>query len=132
MTITEEGVVDATANDNSGMVNGKSTGPLQEFAVSWAKSATPATRGDLENAIEEIYKSENFEKKGAITETTKSGHEMIYQQMTFTKDWQTEYLIFGAWYCNSDEKVYILGAGQSTEQGLLQIFEQYSDSFVCH
>jgi hypothetical protein len=132
MTITEEGVLDATANDNSGAVGGKSFGPFEEFAVSWVKKSTPATRGDLENGLEEIFKLDNFEKTGTIVETSKSGHELIYQQGTYTEDSQTEYLIYGVWYCNIDEKLYVLGVGQTTEQNLLQNFERYLESFVCH
>jgi hypothetical protein len=132
MTITEEGVLDATANANSGVVSGKSYGPYKEFAVSWVKKSTPATRWDLENALEEIFKSGNFSKTGTIMETTKSGHEMIYQQYIYTEESLTEHIIFGTWYCDVDKKLYVLGYGQTTEQGLLQIFELYLDSFVCH
>ena len=132
MTITEEGVIGATANDNSGMVMGKSFGPYNAFAVSWAKSSIPLTRGDLENALEEIFNTPGFERTGSIVETTKSGHEMIYQRYTYTEDGQKTYGIFGVWYCNVDKKLYCLGIEQTTEQDVLQIFEQYLDSFICH
>ena len=132
MTITEEGVIDATANDNSGMVIGESFGPYKAFAVSWAKSSTPLTRGDLENALEEVFNTPGFERKGSLVETTKSGHEMIYQRYTYTEDWTKTYGIVGALYCNIDEKLYVLANEQTTEQDILQIYEQYLDSFVCH
>jgi len=132
MTITEEGVIDATANDDSGMVMGVSLGPYKSFAVSWAKSSTSLTRGDLENALEEVSNTPGFERTGSIVETTKSGHEMIYQRYTYTEDGRKTYFICGVWYCNIDEKLYCLGYEQTTEQDVLQIFEQYLDSFVCH
>jgi len=133
MTITEEGVVDAEANDNSGQTMGESFGPYKAFAVTWVKSSTPLTRGDLEDALEEIFESDpNLEKTETIVETTKSGHEMIYQRYTYTEDWQKTYGIFGVWYCDIDKKFYCLGNEQTTEHDALQIFEQYLDSFVCH
>ena len=57
---------------------------------------------------------------------------MIYQQYIYTEGALTEHMIAGAWYCNIDEKMYMLIYGQTTTQDLLQIFEQYLGSFVCH
>jgi len=131
MIILEEGLIDETANDNSGTIRGELFGPYKGFMVSWGKREPPFTRWDLESELDTFFAGP-AEREGSLVETTKLGHEMIYHRYSVVANGDRFYGIVGLWYCNIDEKVYILGTKQSTEQDVLQIFERYLDSFVCH
>jgi hypothetical protein len=132
LTITEEGLYEATATDTSGVVAGISYDPFEEFTVSWEKRSTPATREDFENALNDVIIFADYEKTGTLIETTKLGHLMLYQQYVYPEESQAKSFILGVWYCDIDEKIYYLGYRQATEHDVLQIFERYLDSFVCH
>ena len=132
LQLIEQGYLDATTNDNSGIVTGGQADPFEEFTVLWEKKSTPATRENFENALDEVITSSNYKKTGTMIETTKSGHLMIYQQYIDPEESPPKSLILGVWYCDIDEKIYYLSYKQATQQNSLQIFERYLESFVCH
>ncbi len=131
MIILEEGFIDETANDNSGYLRGELFGPYRGFMVSWGKHEPPFTRWDLNSELDAFFDA-GPEREGSLLETTKRGHEMIYHHWTVIANGDRFYGVIGLWYCSIDEKVYVLATKQSTEQDVLQMYEQYIDSFVCH
>ena len=69
--------------------------------------------------------------EGQRVNSTKTGHVMMYQYFTATIKGKTLHGIFGVWYCDVNKRFYELMVMYS-EQDVLQIYDQYLGSFICH
>jgi hypothetical protein len=139
MTLSEEGALTTSATDYAGIVTGElgHGDNFEVFSVVWL-AMTPAPDNleeDMETFFKRAHNNDNA-VKGKMVETTKAGHRMIRFNYTFTIPVEgiEGYGTDGAWYCDIDNKFYILSLSFTTTKALdpTPIFLRYLDSFVCH
>lgn len=144
-SVTESGLLQSVADANSGVVQVyRENDENQMFQVGWIYivQSTWEVGGDLQRQLDDFYEGIEAEEdvvsvaRGEVVETTKSGHQIIYQYyaVTDTEDYKL-YGITAASYCDDSEMLYFLttmGDAISGEQEALEDFENYLDSFVCH
>jgi len=146
MTISEIGLLESTATDNSGIVLGqlRPEGLVERIdehiVVGWLKSATaPDLEISLKDAFDALAKSKvppyniTSLEKGKLVETTKTGHRIMYQYYTTTLfvAVRVQYGIYGVWYCDTNQRLYHLNLVWIGED-ILPEFQRCLDSFVCH
>ena len=144
-SVTEMGVLENEASDNSGIVQvGIENDEVQIFQTMWIQivQATWEIAGDLEMMLDGGFEAlETAEGtvgvvRGELVDTTKAGHQMLYQYYTCTiTGGERLYGIQALFYCDESQKVFQLLTINNTisaTQDVLQDFENYLDSFVCH
>jgi len=142
-SIAEWGLLQSEATDNSGIVQALK-GDYELYQVTWLGMVedTWEVAGDLQTSLEDSFGGiEQTEvvaslDKGELVETTKAGHQMLYQYYTVTyTEGGKGYGIVGVFYCNKSEKFFQLAtihSAISATQDILEDFQRYLDSFVCH
>lgn len=92
----------------------------------------------LEDAFAGIESVENIAgfDTSELVETTKAGQELLYKYYTFNfVGGDRVNGIVGAFYCEDGQKLFRLSTMNSTisdRQDVLEDFQRYLDSFVCH
>lgn len=142
-SIAEYGVLQSEANDVSGIVQA-TKGLYDAYQVVWvaASQSLWEASGDLQQSIEDGFSGmEETEgiahlDKGKLVEITKAGHETLYQYYIVTStEGDKSCGVAGVFYCDKSEKVFSLMTAHpaiSSEQDILEDFQRYLDSFVCH
>jgi hypothetical protein len=147
-TIWQDGLLDEEADENSGIVQiAPAEGELPLFAVTWVSTWQWGLEGALEAGFAGI---ENWEgivsiDKGEVVETTlatrgmlyEMRHRMLYQEYTANTESEDEkvYGVVGGFYCDVTQRAFGLvsmNSGPISSQEVLDSFEAYLDSFVCH
>ncbi|MGP8322627.1 MAG: PGF-CTERM sorting domain-containing protein [Methanosarcinaceae archaeon] len=135
MSLSENGMIDARANDDSGMIIGELEGHILE--VCWMKMAGISPTNFMpEIVIENTFSGmETVEgtiiDRGKKGETTVNGHKIIYQQFDASIEDISFNGVVGLWYCNESEKQFIL-LPMSEELDAFSLFNDYLGSFVCN
>jgi hypothetical protein len=144
-SVAERGLYDYVANDISGVVEAfREDDEIEMFQTIWIYTSPGTIRstGDLriflEDAfagIESIDNIAGFETS-ELAKTTKAGQELLYQYYTFDFVGGDRVKgIVGAFYCEGGQKMFRLSTMNSTiskRQDVLEDFQRYLDSFVCH
>ena len=139
--VSEIGVFGSEANDNSGLVQvGIENEEGQCFQVVWVKTVQLlfSLEGSLSGGFSSLESNEDVVsvERGELVETTKSGHQMLYQYYVTTSTGGDKlYGIAAAFYCDKSQKGFVLFTMNDTisgEQEALEDFQNYLDSFVCH
>lgn len=140
----EQGVLESKANDTSGMVAaGVENEELKGVGVIWFKVQESLVdqvtlEAGMEGGFQGLAGGEDVVsvERGELVETTKAGHRMLYQYYALTTtEGDKTFGIYGSWYCDKDQKVYILSTENSTissKKDVLRDFQSYLDCFVCH
>jgi len=144
-TVTEMGMLENEATDASGLVQvGVENDEVQIFQTAWVKmiQSTWEISGDLQGVLKDSFAGmEGTEgiasvNRGELIESTKAGHQMLYQYYNMTStEGDTAYGIASVFYCDKSQKVFQLLTINDTisaEQEVLEDFQNYLDSFVCH
>ena len=142
-TVTESGFMENEANDNSGMVQvAVENKELQFFQAAWFKiipsgfEATGGLEESLEGGFEAFERGSGLQADiGELVETTKSGHQILYQYYSVSNEAFKTYGIQGVFYCDESQRFFQLMTMNSTisaKQDILEDFQRYLDSFVCH
>ncbi|MFC2022109.1 hypothetical protein ACFLTR_02695 [Chloroflexota bacterium] len=143
-SVTEMGMLASEANDNSGLVQvGIENGEIELFQVSWLQmtQSTWQFSGGLRKLLDDSFAGIEAGAggvpvdRGEQVETTKAGHQMIYQYCSFTFLDYKAYGIVAAFYCDVSQRVYQLVTLNSTisaKQDVFKDFQNYLDSFVGH
>lgn len=135
METTEEGVDDAFANDDSGLVKVEYREyPEQESIwVMWFAKSSEPSRDFLVDVLETtIAGRDPFVPTGAILETTISGHHVIMQKTIYEHETWPVYGVVALWYCDVTSRMFIVTYNQGDESGFATDYMQYLESFVCH
>lgn len=139
--VFEQGLLESQANDTSGAVAAAvGNEEIKGAFVSWLK--TQESLVDLEAGIEGGFEAMeadetviNYER-GELVETTKEGHEILYQYYTTTySDGGKVFGIMGVWYCDKSQIFFCLMTMNSTissKEDVLTDYLDYLDNFVCH
>lgn len=144
-TVTEKGLIENEADENSGIVTIQFGGDeARMFSVSWMLLAPPELarpgykmEDRLEGAFESMEGSQVFASldRGELVETHRDGNRMLYQYFTATgDDGQQGHGILAGFYCLESRKLFsfsTFNTAVSTKQDILRDFETYLDSFVC-
>ena len=96
--------------------------------------------GSLTEILDESFEGLMVEGMGTLTEgmvvnTTKAGHELIYQYYKTTMLGMNISGVIGVFYCEDSQRVYQLLTmmfASDTEQEAIQYFQPYLDSFSGH
>jgi len=142
-SVTESGLFDSEANDNSGVVQvGIQDNGVQMFQVGWFNMTQSMWKasGGLHEALEETFEGMMIEgvesiDRGDLVETTKAGHDMAYQDYTMTAEGFKFYGIVAVFHCDESQRCYQLITMNTTisaKEDVLEDFMNYLDSFVCH
>lgn len=139
--VSEEGLWENEANDNSGIVQVEAQEEDKLFRVEWEKTFEP----DLEfNLAVWLLRIERFEEIVSFTrsqfqvvETTKAGHKMLSQLVLATfSDGDRVCGVVGVFYCDKSQKMFTLSTASHTISAngaiIRKDFKNYLDSFVCH
>jgi hypothetical protein len=135
MEITEEGVDDAFANEDSGLVKVeyREYPEWESIWVMWFPRSSEPSRDFLINAIETtIAGRDPFVPTGGILETTISGHNVIMQKTIYNDETFPVYGVVAVWYCDVSSRMFIVIYDQSDESGFANDYMQYLEWFVCH
>lgn len=142
-SISEYGLLESEASDNTGMVQA-ARGDEDLYQVAWISmiESTWEIGGDMQMMLEDgFWGIEHAEgvvglDRGELAETTHAGHPMLYQFFSITA---TEigkvYGIQAIFYCDRSERVFQLftmHTNISSDQGILEDFQCFADSLVCH
>lgn len=136
MTLSEKGLLESEANDNSGtvVVETKDQDHVLVF-VSWVKSPKVISLwhslNGAFNSIEGSPGVQNLIREPSETSTMKDGHRMLYQHYTLVSGVETINGIYGVWYDEVSERLYQLNLMYNGKD-LLEVYRQYLDSLVCH
>lgn len=138
-SVTEQGLFQNEADDNSGVVAvGVENGEAMVFVVSWVTTVTLI--GNLEDSLEGGF--EGLEaggdlrvERGELIETERDGQRMISQFFAATaSDGQEAHGILAAFYCEDSQKLFgfnTLNTTISSNEDVLQDFQGFLDTFVC-
>lgn len=136
MSISEKGIFNDIADGNSGLLIVANRKGTENVVVGWIYTDQPALLEDaLEAMIEEARCVEGLTDmtEGAVIETTKSGHRMIYQPVRYKSYGSEVYGIYGLWYCNKSQRLYTITVEICEGEEIADtLFRRYLDSFVCH
>lgn len=137
--VLEGGMLENEANDNSGIVQvGLEGAETELFQVAWVKTVEfPQLEAMLAGPFASMEAEEgSVTEKGELVETTKAGHRMLYRYYTFTSaQGDKVYGTLGVLMCDKSQKMFLLRTANntiSTKQDVLEDFQNYLDSFVCH
>lgn len=136
MILSEKGLINDTADENSGLLVLTNKLKNKNVVVGWVYKDQPSSLEDaLETALAEIKSIDGITDvmRENVVETTKLDHRIIYQPMKY-KSYGTEvYGFYGLWYCNENKKQYYLSVEvYETKEIANSLFQRYLDSFVCH
>ena len=144
-TVTEMGMLENEATDASGIVQvGVENDEIEIFQTAWIKMVQTMfdAAGDLQSSLKDSFTGmETTEgissvERGELVESTKAGHQMFYQYYTMTTiEGDKAYGIVSIFYCDKSQEVFQLmtiNNTTSTKQDVLDDFQNYLDSFVCH
>lgn len=148
--VTEMGILENEANDTSGLVIvGVENEDIEYFQVGWIKMMPDmmeigpgGLEGNLNDMLEDGFAAlESTEgiagvEKGELVEAHKAGHLMFYQYYTATStEGDKAYGIATCFYCDNSLKLFSLQTinnAISAKKDVLEDFQNYLDSFVCH
>lgn len=137
-SVTEIGLFENEANNRSGMVRIEvENEEIECFQVSWIKTVQYSLEEGLEGGLRGM-KVEGIAsiERGERVEATKAGHRTLYQYYTATStEGDKIYGIVGVLYCDKSQKAFgliTINNTISTKQDVLEDFQNYLDSFVCH
>ncbi len=149
-SVTEMGILESQANDTSGLVMaGVENGELEYFQVVWVKAMPDvmelgpgglagSLKASLEDGFAGMETSEGITsvEEGELVETTKAGHLMFCQYYSVTStEGPRAYGIVSCFYCDESLKLFGLMTMNDTisaNEDVLEDFQNYLDSFVCH
>jgi hypothetical protein len=107
---------------------------FEQVSVGWMITEKPSLevlKAVLENSYSAMEAGGATDiVRGTMVETTKAGHQMIYQDYSETHIIRLNG-VGGIWYCDDKNRLYALDV-TSTESDILSIYQRYLDSFVCH
>ncbi len=139
------GLLESQATDASGIVQvSLQNDELWLFQIAWmgmVPSMFEISGGLpflLEGSIRALEASEDLARVdyGEPIETTKAGHQMLYQHYTATSnDGKRIWGIIGVYYCDETAKFFQFSSSNDTtddEHHIFEDFQSYLDSFVCH
>ena len=137
----EEGFLESEANDTSGIVTvGVVNHEYRSVDVCWVEDEEQSV--GLETGLDAGFDGMGEDKavlnyeRGELVETTKEGHEILYQYYTEThSDLGQVCGIAGIWYCDESQRYYVLMTMNNTissKEDVLADYLDYLDSFVCH
>ena len=145
LSITEMGMLESEANENSGIVQaGVENDEVEIYQAAWLTmvESTWEVVGDLHGPIEDGFvgmeASEDIASldRGELAETNKAGHQLLYQYYNATStEGDKVYGIVATFYCDGSQKFYQLMTINNTisaKQDVFEDFQRYLDSFVCH
>lgn len=136
MSISEKGLLNETANENSGMLVLTNRLKNKNVVVVWVYKNQPSPLEDtLATALAEIKNIDGITDiiRENVVETTKLGHRMIYQPMRYKSYGSEVYGFYGLWYCNESQRQYYLSVEvYETKEIANSLFQRYLDSFICH
>ncbi len=148
--VTEMGMLENEANDTSGLVQvGLENEEVELFQVAWIKMMPDmievgpgGLEGNLKDSLEGGFAAlESGEgaptvERGELVKATKAGHLMFYQYYTATStEGDKVHGIANVFYCDKSQKLFALmtmNSAISAKQDVLEDFQNYLDSFVCH
>ena len=151
-SVTETGIQESEANDTSGMVQAWVENEDTEiFQVGWIRMMPDmmeigpgGLEGNLKDSLEGGFAAmESSEgvasvEKGELVEATQAGHLMFYQYYTSNSTEGDEaYGIASCFYCDESLKLFSLmtmtmNSTISARKDVLEDFQNYLGSFVCH
>ena len=150
-TVTEMGFLESEANDTSGLVQVgvEENEDIEYFQVGWIKimpdvieTGPGGLEGTLKGFLEDGFAGFESDEgvasldKGELVESTKAGHLMFYQYYTATStEGDKVYGIANCFYCDESLKVFSLMTMNDTisaDEDVLEDFQNYLDSFICH
>jgi len=139
LPVAEMGLLENEANDNSGMVLvGVENGEVNSFQVGWMKTLSVDLDAALEGSFVGAQGAEGIASvdRGELVEADKAGHRMLHQSFTATSSGGDEVRgISSVFYCDETGRLFIAVITNNTfsaEQEVLEGFETYLDSLVCH
>lgn len=137
--ISETGVLENEANDDSGVVQGQMANKGSElFQVSWIKTLQYSLEGGLAGGFAGLEGAKGMAslERDELVETTKTGHRMLYQYYIATStEGSKAYGILGVFYCDKSQEAFVLMTINTdiiTKEDVLEEFQNYLNSFVCH
>lgn len=140
----EQGLLESQANDTSGVVAASvENEELKAVGVMWFKVQESLVdqvtlEAGMEGGFQGMAGGEDVVsvEPGELVETTKAGHRMLYQYYALTTtEGDKTFGIYGSWYCDKDQKIYILSTENNTissKKDVLRDYQSYLDYFVCH
>lgn len=142
MSFSEQGLLESTATDGSGMVLGiLENGDIEIVMIGWITMVMePDLEGALAGALEGVKTDGVTDVSiGQLVTSAKAGYTLRYQYFNITVEdttifgfavsHKTLYGIWGVWYNDTSDRFYQLGFLFS-EQDVLPKFQQYLDSFA--
>jgi len=140
-TVAEMGMLENEATDSSGLVQvGVENELFQTVWIGMIESTWSVTE-DLQGSLDDSFAGMVGEgvasvDRGELVETTKAGHQILYQYYILTPDeGDKAYGIVGIFYCDKSQRLFQLMTMNTTisaKQDVLEDFQNYLDSFVCH
>ena len=137
--VSESGLMENEASDNSGMVQvGVENGEVEFFQVGWINTLLFDLESGLEGGFVALEGEEDVASldRGEVVEGDKAGHRMLYQYFTATAtDGDEARGIGSVLYCDKSQKAFTLLTINNTigaDQDVLKDFETCLDSFACH
>ena len=131
MRLSEQGLLDNTATEVSGLVIG--TNEKDEVLLfGWLKSvSTIPLEQTLDGAFNGMKNAEGVLSvvEGELVEGEKDRNKMIYQYYTLTTKEKTFRGIYAGWYSKASQKLYQLNVMVLEDENLLPMFEMYLNSF---
>ena len=141
--IAEMGLFESEATDASGRVRAFK-GDNEVYSVAWIVMVESMweliddLQGGVEATFVDMEETEGVARvdKHELVETTKVGHPILYQYYTLTyTDGSHRFGIVANFYCDRSERIFQLVTIHSViyqKQYILEDFQRYLDSFVCH
>jgi tetrahydromethanopterin S-methyltransferase subunit G len=135
MAISEWGYLGDKANEDSGLITLENEKGTKVVTITWINIAPPLQLEDDFNAAkEDLREIEGITDitNGNIVETTKLGHRMLYQPITYKYDRLIVYMIYDMWYCDQSQKLYFLSVETYDEEVTNSLFNECLNFFTCH
>jgi CubicO group peptidase (beta-lactamase class C family) len=138
MTITENGIREESASENSGVVQFRSEIPFELINVIWYTSEEAP---DLEAFLDELFGimesgGTEVNNRSPLVTSVKAGHKMVYQPVNITDQGFLITGIVGSWYCDEADQIYTFYYMSlpeiATQEDLQREFQIHLDSLVCH
>jgi hypothetical protein len=137
--VTEQGLLQSEADNLSGvvMVAADSTDEGY-FTVSWIETDTYSLEGSLEGTLAGILSKEGVAScdRGELVQTSHAGHRVLYRYYAATSvDGEEVHGVMGTFFCDTCHRAYGLSTVASdliSKGRVIQGFQDYLDSFVCH
>jgi len=138
----------AITNKSGGLQGTLESESLEQFGVFWITpdmlpshmhGRNPKTALDFLFGIAALSGTQ-LTDRGELKTSKKDGHEILYQYFNITESGITIQGIIGAWYCDEDDRIFMLylvhvpdlNQPDVLSQDLVQKWQWYLDSLVCH